>query len=91
MKHTIIVDEITPIRATVSDLNPKSEKYMQFMVIVDCNKCYRSLAGRIVLDKKTLTVMDTSGFMFDEIIGDGKIICDDCDKRNEQEGEEEDD
>ena len=63
----IRVEECQPRRSTIYDLNPHTNKYLQFFMIFECDKCKRSLAGRIVLDKVELKVQDTSGFMIDQV------------------------
>jgi hypothetical protein len=59
------------------DMNPQKRKNLfRFETInTECSQCKsKTISGKLILDKKTLRVVDSSGFMilFDE------ILCDSC-------------
>ena len=56
------------LEKTIYDINPQArEKFFNIKAIVKCSKCGKDAEGYIVLDRKDLKLVDTSGFMiFDE-------------------------
>ena len=65
---------MTTTRKTVYDINPEPEKtWFKIDSMIVCTQCNKSVNGYIILDRKNLQVVDTSGFMIFE-----DPICDTC-------------
>jgi hypothetical protein len=62
------------MRKTIYDINPDPhKKWYKIDSMIQCTKCKQMANGYIILDRKNLQVVDTSGFMiFDE------PLCDKC-------------
>lgn len=64
---------MTP-RETIYDINPEPhKKWFKIDSMIECNKCKKSVNGYIILDRKNLQVVDTSGFMILD-----EPVCDQC-------------
>lgn len=49
---------------TIYDRVPNPEtKYFKFHISTKCNKCKQNISGDLILDRKGLNVVDSSGFM----------------------------
>lgn len=67
-------------RKTIYDINPEPEKkWYKIDSMIECCKCKKMANGYIILDRKTLTVVDTSGFMIFE-----DPMCDTCAELEEE-------
>ncbi|MGZ5548358.1 MAG: hypothetical protein ACXWFZ_10455 [Nitrososphaeraceae archaeon] len=68
-------------RDTIYDINPEpKKKWYKIDSMIECAKCKKMANGYIILDRMTLKVIDTSGFMiFDEPLCD---LCCEGDRNN---------
>jgi len=64
----------SPKRATIYDINPDPQKrWFKIRSRIVCSRCKKDTLGDLIIDRKTLKIVDSSGYMFFE-----EPLCDDC-------------